>query len=963
VTIWEYIDIQLEAGRTNTLVAEVRDVFGISRGTKRITVYVAGPPERLVIQTDRAVVPADGQSLIAVGVTCRDRQGRIVPYTGLANVATSAGVIVESGAGVSPGDVQIALTEGVGRFTVRAPRETGDAVIMATIDGCQDTAQVRFAPNLRSLLLVGLGEVMMGRGQSHGASGFLKRDAWFDDGFYSGGRGALFMKGTIHQDVLLTAAYDSDKQRQDELFRANAMTLDAESKYPVYGDASTTGYEAVSADKLYLKVEKNRSSLLYGDYRTSLDDTRLAAYNRSFNGLKCEVNTPRFGLRAFGNYTDQTQRMDVLPGKGIAGYYYLTQRPVVEGSERVVIEVRDRYRPDNVLKRDLMGRFTDYEINYDIGAILFKEPVPSHDSDFNPVYVVVTYECRAAGARYYSYGGRGAFKPSGWLAVGATGVIEEKALGCYRLTGTDLTMKLPRTTILRAEYDETRALFDEESAFTWRADNAWAVNLESAPLKQARVAGYYRTLGNYFLNVSAVDASRGTTKYGVDATYELRPGSRVRGQFIDERDDLNQVAHRQSSVAVRSRFGMTSVTGEVSNECSSGNYVSLAGATRSPFEINLETPRELTAARVAMESELGRGLSVTASHKQDLSRESYRLSQAGVNYRLHRLSRLYLREEYQDGRERNETRTLLGVETQVVRNTVAANEYRLADGASGARIQNLLGLRNKYLIGKRVTGDASAEYLRTVSGSQDGREPDAAGGSLSMQYLAREEIKVTGRFEHRQELRDKGRTSRLGELGLACSLKPGYSLLLRERYATEAAGPGSRQTNSRAMLGLACRPPATNRFNGLSKVEYQRESNAAAVPSLSEAAWIFSNAGAWQAAPLLQVTGKYAGKLVHDGGFSAYTDMVAGRFSFDLTDRWNLGAEYRVLNSHVGNNRLQGGAVEGGYRVIRNLWCTTGYSFDQFDADLIGDSYQGEGPYLKIRVKFDESTFDRRLRR
>jgi uncharacterized repeat protein (TIGR01451 family) len=962
VTIWEYIDVHLKAGGASTLAVEVKDAFGISRGTTRMTVSVAGAPERLVIRTDRAAVPADGQSLIAVDLSCRDLQDRIVPYTGLATVSISAGAIVESGAGPA-GDLQIALMEGAGRFTVRAPRETGEAVITATIDGCQDTAQVVFSPNLRSLLLVGLGDLMVGRGRGRGAYGFLKRDSWFDDGLYSGGRGALFMKGRIYKDVLLTAAYDSDKKRQEELFRANAMTLDAEDKYPVYGDESTTGYEAVSSDRLYLKVEKNRSSLLYGDYRTSLDDTRLAAYNRSFNGLKGEVNTPRFGLRAFGNYTDQTQRMDVLPGKGIAGYYDLTQRPVMEGSERVVVEVRDRYRPDDVLSREPMRRFADYEINYDIGAVLFKEPIPSHDRDYNPIYVVVTYECRTAGARYYTYGGRGAFKPGRWLTLGATGVVEEKALGRYQLSGADLTVALPRSTVLRAECDETHALFDEDSTFTWRSDRAWSVGLESAPLKQARVAGYYRKLGDHFLNVSAVDASRGTTKYGADATYELRPGSRVRSQFIDERDDLNQVTHRRGSVAVQSKFGGTSLTGEVSHEASSGNYVSLAGTTRSPFEINLETPQELTAARVAVETELRRGLSVTLSHKQDLSREGYRLSQAGVNYRLDRLNRLYLREEYQDGLAREEMRTLIGVETQLVRNTVAFDEYRLADGAGGARNQNVMGLRNKFLLGKCVAGDASAEYLKTVSGAPQSREPDAGAAALSLSYLAKERLKITSRFEHRRELVVGGRASHLGELGVACKLGPDYSFLLRERYFTEVAGAGGRQTSSRAMMGLAYRPLSTSRFNALSKVEYKQESNAAAAPSRSEEAWLCSNEGAWRATSQLQITGKYAGKLVRDNSLSAYTDMVAGRLSLGLTDRWDLGAEYRVLNSHVGNNQLQGGTVESGYRVVKNLWCSTGYSFDRFDADLIGDGYRGEGPYLRIRVKFDESALDRLARR
>jgi len=41
---------------------------------------------------------------------------------------------------------------------------------------------------------------------------------------------------------------------------------------------------------------------------------------------------------------------------------------------------------------------------------------------------------------------------------------------------------------------------------------------------------------------------------------------------------------------------------------------------------------------------------------------------------------------------------------------------------------------------------------------------------------------------------------------------------------------------------------------------------------------------------------------------------------------------------------------------MEQLWFSLGYSFDRFDADLAGDSYEGQGPYLKLRFKFDEKT-------
>jgi len=157
------------------------------------------------------------------------------------------------------------------------------------------------------------------------------------------------------------------------------------------------------------------------------------------------------------------------------------------------------------------------------------------------------------------------------------------------------------------------------------------------------------------------------------------------------------------------------------------------------------------------------------------------------------------------------------------------------------------------------------------------------------------------------------------------------------------------------MGGLAYRPLWSNQFNALMRGEYKHESNSSSTPAFRENAWIFGGEGVWQATPRLQVAGKYAGKLSSDGDYSTYTDLIAGRFLYDLTDRWDVGAEYRVLASHKVGSYSHGGAVEVGYRVIKNLWIALGYSFNKYDPDLAGDGYQGQGPYVRLRVKFGET--------
>ena len=957
VVIFEYIDVPLNAGQKNLLKAEVRDPFGIVRGTKEITVTVAGDLEKIIVKTDKDEVPADGRAKIKVSVLLRDKSGIAVTESGYATVSVTVGEILEKDADPRAEEHQIAIKNGEGVFTILAPRESGEAVINVSVNDRQETAKVFFMPHLRDLFMVGLGEVKIGQGQTKGNYGYLTDQTWFDDGLYKNGRGAFFLKGKFFKNYLITAAYDSNKKKRDDLFRENDTALDTEDKYPIYGDESKTGYEAMSTDKLYVKIEKNRSYLMYGDYKTDLNDTRLAAYNRSFTGLKYDLNMPWFKARAFGSHTDQTQVMDALPGKGISGYYYLTKRSVVEGSERVVIEVRDRYRPDNVLNRESKSRGSDYEMDYDQGTILFKAPIPSHDGNYNPVYVVASYESKSGGEKYYIYGGRGAFKIFNFLEIGATGVVEEKLLGNYQLWGTDATINLPRKTIVKAEYAQTKGVFEESSVFNWQSDHGWSVTAESEPLDKLTMKAYYRTLGHYFMNMSAVDISRGTTKYGMEAAYALRPDTQIKGQFFDEKDDLNDMRHRLATIGAQTKYKIFKFNAELSNESSNANYIPVTSTTtRSPFDATQDIPHELTAVKAGVEAELFKDLSLLLNHKHNLASETFHSTQAGLTYQLNKANRLYLKEEYQQFQERAETRTLFGVESQVIKNTVAFNEYRLISAADGSRNQDVIGLRNKFFLSNALTGDASAEYLRTLSGEPRQGEPDALALTLSMEYLAPKNTKVTSRFEHRRELIDGGKDSYLGELGVAYKLHQDYSLLLRERYFTEEGGTTGLHTTSRTMIGLAYRPLLSNRFNALTKMEYKHETNTGSLPALKEDAYIFSGEGIWQATKQLQLMGKYAGKLSSDGDFSVYTDLVSTRFTYDLTDRWDVGAEYRLLTSHATNTRLHGGSAEVGYRIIKNLWASVGYSFDKFDADLAGDGYQGQGPYLKLRFKFDEKT-------
>jgi hypothetical protein len=675
-----------------------------------------------------------------------------------------------------------------------------------------------------------------------------------------------------------------------------------------------------------------------------------------------EVNTEKFRLRSFGTHTDQGQFVDTLPGKGISGYYYLTHYQIVDGSERVNIETRDRLQPDRVLKRELKSRGSDYEIDYGLGTILFNAAIPSYDSDGNPLYIVATYESRQNGDKYYIYGGRGAYKITNQVEIGATGIVEENAISDYHLFGTDVTIKLPGSSTLKAEYARTRGLFDISSSYIPQDGDGWSFDLESRPLQQLALKGYYRDLSDYFSNPSANDAVRGTRKYGLDVAYEIRPAFMLKAKYLDEKDRINDSSHMLASVGATKKFTKTTVSAELAHETADNltdtpaQIPSTPGGLLNgvPFLNSYETPERATFLKLAIERELLKDLSLSLSHKQDIGGNGYFVSQGGLNYQINKLNKLYVREEYAKYQEGTQTRTLIGAESQVLKNTTAYTEYRLADGSAGYRNEQVMGLKNKLQIREGVTANIAAEYLTTLSGQKNPNQPDAYAAAVGLEYLPKEDFKLTGRLEHRNEI-DGDKSSYLAEISSAYKLNPDYSLLLRERYFLEKNGSSDNHT-SRFLVGLAYRPLDNDRFNALGKIEYKYNKQSASSPNYTINSFIASTEGIYQLNPKVQLMGKYAGKLEQDDSFTSYTDLIAARILYDLTDRFDFGIEYRMLTSHLTNTRLHGGSVEIGYRVIDQLWLSLGYCFDRFDEDLVGDSYYGEGPYLKLRFKFDETT-------
>src|SRR6185503_12528297 len=184
----------------------------------------------------------------------------------------------------------------------------------------------------------------------------------------------------------------------------------------------------------------------------------LSRYDRPLNGFKSEYSGENLGYTAFAAQNSQSFVKDEIQGDGTSGLYHLSHQQIILDSETITIETRDRFQPDVVVSTQTLTRYLDYNIDYLGGTIFFKQPVPSRDGSFNPVYIVAQYEVDHGGQQQVTGGGRVAAKfNDDHVEIGTTLINEAAgtAQGSNKLAGADLRVDLTQSTQFRAEVSHT----------------------------------------------------------------------------------------------------------------------------------------------------------------------------------------------------------------------------------------------------------------------------------------------------------------------------------------------------------------------------------------------------------------------------------------------------------------------------------------------------------------------------
>ncbi|MEM6839097.1 MAG: TonB-dependent receptor, partial [Cyanobacteria bacterium P01_C01_bin.120] len=514
------------------------------------------------------VVPANRRSIIEFEGRITDDAGNLVPRDVVVTLTTGAGEFQGVDHDVDLAGFQVLARQGQFNAVLRSSLEAQQVRIRAAasayeVQGLEEAAtlaplpdleaftQVEFATNLRPTLISGLVDLRIGPGGTNlwgSYADFLNPDDIGDTEFDLGA--ALFATGTLG-DWQFTGALNTRRPLNEtcdgnRLFRADQL---CDNTYPVYGDSSQVDYLTPSIDSFFVRFQRDADVpggeadyLMWGDYRTpefSRSSQEFTSITRQLHGFKANYTLGNLQLTAmYANNLRPFQRDTIAPD-GTSGFYFLSRRVILAGSEDVFIETEELNRPGTVIERRQLARVSDYEIDYDRGTLLFRQPL--YRTRIDPLgktlvnRIVITYQVdeeedgNLFASRFQYNFKAGQPQQGGW--AGVTLLSEDQGEQDFSLFGADLFVPLGETGSLIGEI--ARSDFDR---FGESADgNAYRIEAQG-PLFTPAVQGlaYLRSADAGFSNTATTSFRPGQTRWGAAVNAAVGSTTRLNLQFDQE---------------------------------------------------------------------------------------------------------------------------------------------------------------------------------------------------------------------------------------------------------------------------------------------------------------------------------------------------------------------------------------------------------------------------------------------
>lgn len=955
------------AGGNNRFEFIVKDEDGKVVKTLTRDVVFADIPVRAELDSEHSRLIADGRNLPVVALRVYDKDGNYARPGSRGRFTLSEPYLpqqlveayqVNRLSGLNNEDPEYVVGQnGIAYIVLEPTTITGKLEIELPFSGRKRSRiETWIQPEVRDWILVGLAEGTAGYNAVSGNTEALEAADQEDD-FYSEGKVAFYAKGKVKGEWLLTASYDTSKNTGNTDNRVNQM-IDPNTYYTIYGDNSRQRYDASSADKLYIKMEREQFYAMYGDMNTGLSITELSRFERNMTGAKSEFDNGKFAYTAFAAENVNNFIKDEIQGEGISGLYRLSGNNLVINSDSIVIETRDRFRSEIIIESETMRRYLDYSIDYSDGTIFFRRPIPSRDENFNPIFIVADYEVEAPVDGDITAGGRAAVRLNeGSLEIGGTVVHDATYQNEGDLIGADARIEINNTTEARFE----AAISDVTSGTQDLNGSAYSAEIVHGG-DDLKVRVYAKQQDEDFgLGQQSISQS-GTRKFGVDANYQASRSIALDGTIYHE-DNLvtggkrdvaeANVTYSQrdyslnaGAIIARDRF--------VLGQSNSSNLLTL-GASKNFLQ---DTVKLRANAEVAVNS-------------ADANVDYPSRFVLGADYFITSKVNLFAENEWTVGSKQDTQMARAGVRATPWTNAQVNTAVNQETSENGIRSFATLGLTQAFPINKRWSGDVTFDHAETIHTpdavpfydnvpiAQGTADNDFTAISIGTTYNA-----ASYTVNNRVELRTAELEDKLGMIvNWERNLKGGVGYSATTKLFKTDRTDNSELLDGDIRFSVAYRP-LQSRWITLNRLDFKFDASTDILGIKTRQRKLIENLTSnYLIDDRNQVSFNFGLKYVVDtfdtDEYSGITNLLGSEYRHDLSERFDVGAHAHTYYSLNSDTMKYSTGLSFGWNMSRNIWLSIGYNFDGFeDRDFSAAGYTATGPYIRFRMKFDQGTAD-----
>ena len=683
--------------------------------------------------------------------------------------------------------------------------------------------------------------------------------------------------------------------------------------------------------------------------------TELGRYSRSLTGFKADYGGERFGVSAFAAENRERYGRDELAGDGTSGPYRLSRTALVANSDRLTLEVRDRVRSEVVVDSRVLTRFIDYSLDYFTGELIFKQPIPSRDSAFNPVYIIAEYETLDSAAGGTTAGARTTAQLAGdKLELGATLINEGADVGDTRLAATDLRFRPMGALELRAEIAQTAS----DDPLRAPSASAYLAEVEHVT-ERLDLQAYVREQEAGFGVGQQLSTETGTRKIGIDARTELTQRWAARGEAFQQtnlqtgadRELVSAEARRETDDATAS-VGVRRVVDDLPQSGVQRSELMSVGGS-------LDVLRDRVTLRALTEQALG---------SPAASLDFPERTTLGLDYHLSGATTLFAEVEDAEGELIDSTMTRVGVRSTPWSGSQLSSSVNREFSEYGPRVFATTGLTQSFKVGAAWAMDVGVDRSDTLTDATAERfNPNVplVSGSIVEDFLAtyvgaqyRADIwTITSRVE-RRDADSAERWAFTG--GFFREPVQGRALSVTTRWLDHSTALGAGRIVD-AQVSYAYRP-RDSRLIVLERLDLTQDERVEPLASFETTRFVDNVNFHWQLDNRFelgtQVGARYVKSTIDGDPYAGWSTLLGLDLRRDLTRLLDIGVHGTWLDSEAGGTTQHSAGFDVGITAARNLWISVGYNFEGFrDEHFDASRYTADGLYVRFRFKADQDTF------